>query len=142
MPAEPPPYDVVIVGAGPAGLSAALVLGRCLRRVLICDSGTPRNARSRSLNGYLTRDGMPPLEFLQHGRDELARYEIEWRSATVQDVQKGADGFSVRFEAGERVRSGSVLLATGVRHDRHAIPGIDDSYGTSVHSSPYWYGRA
>jgi thioredoxin reductase len=137
MPAEPPPYDVVIVGAGPAGLSAALVLGRCLRRVLICDSGTPRNARSRALNGYLTRDGMPPLEFLQRGRDELARYEIEWRSATVEDVQKGADGFSVLFESGERVRSGSVLLATGVRDHLPAIPGIDDCYGTSVHHCPY-----
>ena len=60
-------YDVVIVGAGPAGLSAALVLGRCGRRVLVCDSGTPRNARSRSLNGYLTRDGILPVDFLDLG---------------------------------------------------------------------------
>ena len=67
-------YDVVIVGAGPAGLSAALILGRCRRRVLVCDTGRPRNAASHAMHGYLTRDGMPPAEFLAAARSELEPY--------------------------------------------------------------------
>ncbi|HET8646008.1 MAG TPA: FAD-dependent oxidoreductase, partial [Vicinamibacteria bacterium] len=67
-------YDVVIVGAGPAGLSAALILGRCRRRVLVCDSGRPRNARARALHGFLTRDGTPPLQLLRVARAQLRRY--------------------------------------------------------------------
>ena len=68
-------YDVIIVGAGPAGLNAALILGRCRRSVLICDNGRPRNAASHALHGYLTRDGIDPREFLTLGRQELKRYE-------------------------------------------------------------------
>jgi len=72
-------YDVIIVGAGPAGLSAALVLGRCRRRVLVCDSGRPRNAASQALHGYLTRDGIAPAELLRIGRDQLRQYDtIDW----------------------------------------------------------------
>jgi thioredoxin reductase len=63
--------DVVIVGGGPAGLSAALMLGRCRRRVVVCDEGRPRNASARALHGYLTRDGVPPRELLRLGREEL-----------------------------------------------------------------------
>ena len=66
---------MIIVGAGPAGLSAALMLGRCRRSVLICDTGRPRNAASQAMHGYLSRDGVPPLEFLATGRRELERYE-------------------------------------------------------------------
>ncbi|MBW8713477.1 MAG: NAD(P)/FAD-dependent oxidoreductase, partial [Acidobacteria bacterium] len=68
-------YDVIIVGAGPAGLNAALILGRARRTVLVCDSGTPRNAASHALHGYLTRDGISPREFLALGRRELEPYE-------------------------------------------------------------------
>ena len=64
-------YDVVNVGAGPAGLSAALMLGRCRRRVLLCDTGRPRNAASRAMHGFLTRDGIPPREFLSIAREQL-----------------------------------------------------------------------
>lgn len=67
-------YDCVIVGAGPAGLSAALMLGRCRRKTLVCDIGEPRNIRSAGLHNYLTRDGTPPAEFLQHARQDVARY--------------------------------------------------------------------
>lgn len=130
-------YDVVIVGGGPAGLSAALVLGRCRRRVLLCDDGRPRNAASRALHGYLTRDGLSPLEFLRLGREELRQYEIESRQATVTDVAPSRGGFDVTLDPAERVRSHTVLLATGVRDHLPDIAGIDECYGTSVHHCPY-----
>ena len=67
-------YDAIIVGAGPAGLNAALILGRCRRRVLVCDSGHPRNAASHELHGFLSRDCTPPAELLRIGREQLQRY--------------------------------------------------------------------
>src|SRR5262245_59974952 len=130
-------FDVVIVGGVPAGLSAALVLGRCRRTVLVCDAGTPRNARSRALHGYLTRDGTPPVELLRLGREELKQYGIEPRPITVRDVRHVGDAFDVALDSGEHVRSRTVLLATGVRDELPRVPGIEVCYGTSVHHCPY-----
>jgi len=130
-------YDVVIVGGGPAGLSAALVLGRCLRHVLVCDSGQPRNARSTSLNGYLTRDGIAPHDFLRLGRSELAKYGVEQRAVTVRDVRSVNGAFTVTLENGEEIVTSSVLLATGVRDHLPDIPGLTECYGTTVHHCPY-----
>jgi thioredoxin reductase len=72
-------YDVIVVGGGPAGLSAAIVLGRCRRRVLVYDSGQPRNRHAVGIHGFLTRDGIPPGELLRQGREEAARYGVEVR---------------------------------------------------------------
>jgi len=130
-------FDAIIVGGGPAGLSAALVLGRCLRRVLVCDSGEPRNARSRSLNGYLSRDGIAPSDFLALGRAELSRYGVEWRAIAVRNVVRTEDGFGVVLANDERLLARAVLLATGVRDHLPDIPGLADCYGVSVHHCPY-----
>jgi thioredoxin reductase len=130
-------YDVVIVGGGPAGLSAALVLGRCRRRVLVCDSGQPRNASSRTLHGYLTRDCTPPLELLRLGREELRPYGIEPRHVTVHDVTPNGDRFDVTLDGDEHVEARHVLLATGVRDRLPEVPGIDECYGISMHHCPY-----
>jgi thioredoxin reductase len=130
-------YDVVIVGGGPAGLSAALVLGRCRRRVLLCDSGTPRNAASRALHGYLTRDGIAPLELLRIGRAELQQYGVEVREALVTNVVRSGEAFEVTIRDSERVTAHAVLIATGIRDDLPQVRGLAECYGISVHHCPY-----
>jgi thioredoxin reductase len=130
-------YDVVIVGGGPAGLSAALILGRCRRRVLVCDAGQPRNARARELHGYLTRDGTAPRELLRLGHDDLRRYGIEVQQVTVVGVERFEDGFDVTVERGTKLRARTVLIATGVRDHLPDVPGIEECYGISVHHCPY-----
>lgn len=129
--------DVLIVGGGPAGLSAALVLGRCRRQVLVCDTGRQRNRFSRGLHGYLTRDGIEPSAFLALARGELARYDgVELRETEVQDAERRASGFEVRLVDGA-VRTRVLLLATGVVDHLPSIEGIESLYGRSVHHCPY-----
>jgi thioredoxin reductase len=131
-------YDCIIVGGGAAGLSAALMLGRCCRRVLICDAGEPRNRWSRAINGYLTRDGTPPQEFLDIARHQLGQYPtIELRSARVVQARK-ADGWFELFCADRtRLASRKLLLATGVVDELPPIAGLRELYGKSVHHCPY-----
>lgn len=132
-------YDVIIVGAGPAGLSAALMLGRCRRKVLVCDTGRPRNAASVALHGYLTRDSITPREFLQIARGDLKKYEtVEIRDSEVVDAECGADSlFHVMLASGERLDSRKLLLATGVVDHVPPVPGLAELYGKSVHHCPY-----
>ena len=130
-------FDVVIAGGGPAGLSAALLLGRCRRRVLLCDTGRPRNRRSHALHGYLSRDGIAPSELLRLGRAELGAYGIEQRETAVEDVARSEGSFDVHLADGERVKTQTVLLATGVQDHPPDIPGLDDCYGITVHHCPY-----
>jgi thioredoxin reductase len=113
------------------------MLGRCRRRVLLCDAGQPRNARSRGLHGYLTRDGIAPLELLRLGREELQRYGIETRTVEVSDVHGTVDQFEVELVNGERVPARRVLVASGVRDDLPPVPGLADCYGITVHHCPY-----
>ncbi len=129
--------DVVIVGAGPAGLSAALLLGRCRRDVLVCDHGSPRNAASQAMHGYLTRDGIAPRELLRIGREELRPYGIEVRDVAVRDVRRSDDRFDVTLETGERIDTRTVLLATGVRDELPAIDGLDACFGKSAFHCQY-----
>jgi len=133
-----PLFDVIIVGAGPAGLSAALVLGRCRRRVLVCDSGKPRNAASHGLHGYLTRDGIEPAEFLRIARDQLRQYEtVDLRHAEVIEARRLENTFEITLPDGARLTSRRLLLATGVVDELPQIEGLPAFYGTSVFHCPY-----
>jgi thioredoxin reductase len=130
--------DAIVIGGGPAGLSAALVLGRCLRRVLVCDAGHPRNEPARIFNGFLSRDGSTPAEFLQICRDQLRRYEtIEFRKVKVVDVERGDCRFIAILETGERVAGRMLLLATGLVDELPQIENFRRFYGSTVHNCPY-----
>jgi thioredoxin reductase len=129
--------DVIVVGGGPAGLSAALMLGRCRRRVIVCDAGRPRNRASRALHGYLSRDGMPPAELLHLGRRESEAYGVRHCAATVVGVERDGAGFTVRLDVGGPLVARRVLIATGVEDHLPSVAGIDACYGRSVFHCPY-----
>jgi thioredoxin reductase len=132
------PWDAIVVGGGPAGLSAALVLGRCRRRVLVCDAGEPRNRHSHQLHAYLTRDGVPPAEFLDMARAGLSAYPgVEIRRCTVAGAERAGRQFVLRLADGTQARSRKLLLATGVRDELPRIEGIEEFYGRTVHHCPY-----
>src|SRR3954469_6537476 len=129
-------FDVIVVGGGPAGLSAALMLGRCRRTVLLCDLGEPRNRRSHALHGYLTRDGITPAQLNALGREELRAYGIEFRHVGVTDAKWGTDRFHVTVGR-DTEDARFLLLATGVVDDLPAVSGLDECYGRSVFHCPY-----
>ena len=130
--------DVIVVGAGPAGLSAALILARSCRSVLLFDTGHPRNEKTRLLHGYLTRDGVSPIDFLSIARDELVRYSnVTPKSEEVVHATCDGDGFTVTVATGTVYRSRKLLLATGVVDDVPDIPGLPELYGSSVFHCPY-----
>ena len=131
------PYDAIIVGGGPAGLSAALVLGRCRRSVLLCDTGRPRNAASRALHGFLSRDGIPPRELRRIGRRQLSRYGVELVSAEVTDARRTGNVFEVLLDGRRRLSSRTLLIATGVVDNLPAVEGITEVFGRSVFHCPY-----
>ena len=115
------------------------MLGRCRRSVIVFDTGKPRNAASRALHGYLTRDGIAPADFLQLARGELAPYdsvEIRNEEVTAAECRPG-DGFGVTLASGETVRARKLLLATGVVDNLPDIPGFRELYGRSVFHCPY-----
>ena len=130
-------YEVVIVGGGPAGLSAALLLGRCRRRVLVCDSGRYRNQASHAVHGFLTRDGISPAALRAEGRAQLQRYGIEIRDVAVEDACTDTGGFRVTLAGGETIAAAKLLLATGVADVLPAVEGAETFYGRGLHHCPY-----
>ena len=134
-------YDVVVVGAGTAGLSAALVLGRSGRKVLVLDGGEPRNAPADASHGFFTRDGVHPGEMLRIGREQLAPYpDVEYRSGRATDAS-GADGaFELVLEDGEVVSARKLVLATGVVDELPEKPGFRELWGKGVYHCPYCHG--
>src|SRR5690348_13551633 len=130
-------YDVVVVGGGAAGLSAALVLGRARRRVVVVDGGAPRNAPASHMHGFLSRDGMPPADLLAMGRDEAAAYGVEFISGDVVSIDPG---FSIALAGGEALTARRLLLATGATDELPSIPGLRERWGKDFLHCPYCHG--
>jgi thioredoxin reductase len=131
-------YDAAIIGGGPAGLSAALVLGRCVRRVALCDSGQYRNERSTALHCFMSRDGIAPSSLLEETRRQLQRYETVSMLATkVRSVERADGQFTMVTDDGHALQARSLLVATGVVDELPGIEGIDELFGRTVHVCPY-----
>lgn len=130
--------DVLIVGGGPAGLSAALILGRCHRQVLVCDDGKPRNRASHSIHGLIGWEGTPPSAFLKEARRDLERYKsvsvIETQVASISTIEHGFEFICSDGTAGSATK---VLLATGIVDELPSLEGIQDLYGISAHHCLY-----
>jgi thioredoxin reductase len=131
-------WDVVIAGAGPAGCSAALVLGRARRRVLLCDTGTPRSWASKEMHAYLSRDGIAPARFHELARREVLRYPgVRFAPVEVTRARRAGEGFIVTLGAARRVRARKLLIATGLFDQLPRLPGFDELFGRSVFQCPY-----
>lgn len=133
-------FDVVIVGGGPAGLAAALNLGRSRKRVLLCDSGPRRNAAAEQVHGFVTQDGTPPAEFRRIGRRQLEPYtNVEARDVGVEGIQGDRGAFRVRLSTGT-VEARRILLCTGMIDELPHIEGFRELWGRSIFQCPYCHG--
>ncbi|MFD6303417.1 NAD(P)/FAD-dependent oxidoreductase [Streptomyces sp. NPDC060223] len=134
-------YEAIVIGGGAAGLSAALVLGRARRSTLVVDAGEPRNAPAAHMQGYLTRDGTPPGEFLAEGRREIERYGVELvRGRAVDVVRDGAGEFDVTLADGRTVHARRLVVATGLADELPSVPGVAERFGRDVLHCPYCHG--
>jgi thioredoxin reductase len=119
-------YEVVVVGGGMAGLEAAMMLGRALRRVLVVDEGQQRNLRSEQVHGFITRDGTPPAEMYRRARADLQAYgTVRLVAMRVDSVSRAEDGFTVLLNDGSRERAARLILATGLRETWPEVAGLD-----------------
>ncbi|MGZ8697887.1 MAG: NAD(P)/FAD-dependent oxidoreductase [Gaiellaceae bacterium] len=130
-------FDVVIVGGGAAGLSAALVLGRARRRVAVVDAGMPRNAPAAHMQGFLSRDGMAPAALLAAGRVEVAGYGVELFADQVTEIEAG---FVVRLGGGRVLNARRVVVASGIHDELPDIPGVRERWGRDLLHCPYCHG--
>jgi thioredoxin reductase len=134
-------WDCIVVGAGAAGLSAALVLGRARQRTLVVDAADQSNLNAAGIGGLLGHDGRPPAEFYATGRDELAGYPtLEVRFGQVLGGERHDGGFVLELADGSRETSRRVLLATGMDYRFPAVPGIQERFGRSVFHCPFCHG--
>ena len=135
-------YDAVVIGGGPAGLQAALTLGRMHRRVLVLDSGQYRNDPTAHLQNFISRDGTAPAELRAIARDQLAAYStVEVRDLGADEVKQDGDDFRVALADGTTVGTRSVVLATGVRDTLPDKPGLAELFGDVVAHCPYCHGH-
>jgi thioredoxin reductase len=133
-------WDVVVVGGGAAGLSAAVMLGRSRRSVVVIDAGDPRNAPAEHMHGFLGHDGLGPLELLTRGRAEVERYGGTIRSGEVVALRGSRDDFTVMTADGEDLHARRVVVTTGLTDELPDIPGLSDRWGRDVLHCPYCHG--
>ncbi|WP_149497471.1 NAD(P)/FAD-dependent oxidoreductase [Roseiconus lacunae] len=133
-------YEAIVVGGGPAGLSAALVLGRCCRKVLVCDAGEHRNRTSPSVHSFFSRDGISPSELLKIGRDQLKPYDVAFHQCRIVSARQLDKGFQVRADSGKSFTASKLILATGVKDDLPHINGLAELWGAGVYHCPYCHG--
>lgn len=134
-------HDCIVVGAGAAGLSAALVLGRARRDTLVVDAGAPSNRFAHGVGGLLGHDTRPPAELYARGREELAAYPFAAvRDGEVVAGERDGDGFALTLADGSRARAPRVLLATGMEYRYPSLPGMDERWGRSVFHCPFCHG--
>lgn len=130
--------DCAIIGGGPAGLNAALVLGRARRTVLMFDDNQPRNAVTQETHGFLTRDGVKPDEFRHLAHQDISTYpSVEIRPTRITDVRNHEGLFELVEDNGAVVQARTIILATGLKETLPAIDGIHDYYGRSLFGCPY-----
>jgi thioredoxin reductase len=129
--------DAAIIGGGPAGLTAALVLGRCCRSVLVLDAGRPRNYAARGIHNFPTRNGVSPTRFREMARREAVRHGAILRDVAAESVRRVDRGFEIRTRDGERIRSRLLLIATGVLDVLPDLPQAAELYGQCLHHCPY-----
>ena len=133
-------YDAVIVGGGPAGLAAALTLGRARKRVLLCDAGPRRNAAAVHVQNFVTRDGTPPEEFRRIGREQLRAYpNVEVRDVRADVIGGEPGAFDVQLADGT-ARARRILLCTGMIDEMPEIDGFRELWGVSIFACPYCHG--
>lgn len=132
--------EIVVLGGGSAGLSAALTLARARRRVVVIDSGEPRNAPADGAHGLLGQEGINPLELLRNGRNEVISYGAEIIHGRVADARPDGDGFRVTTDSGDDLSARAVLIATGTRDQLPDIPGVRERWGRDVVHCPYCHG--
>ena len=129
--------DVVVVGGGPAGLSAALILGRMRRRVLLLDTDAPANAVSQAMHGFLTHDGTAPAEVRRVALEQLGPYEtVERRPLGARSTGRVSGGFEVVVEDGSHVTARRLLLAHGMRYGLPEVEGLSELWGKQVFHCP------
>lgn len=134
-------YDAIVVGGSFAGLSAAMQLARARKRVLVIDSGLPRNRFAKAAHGFLGQDGKSPRAIISEAAGQLAAYPgVAFRSGAATGASAAENGFAVRLEGGEEARGSRLVLATGVKDEFPALPGLAERWGTSVLHCPYCHG--
>lgn len=133
-------FDAVVIGGGPAGLSAALALGRARRRILVASDGPTRNAAAGAAHNVFTRDGTPPAELVRIGRAQLSPYDVTIREEWATDAERTDRGFAVTFAGRDGVESRGIIIATGVRDVLPDVPGFAELWGSGVFHCPYCHG--
>ncbi len=133
---EQAPYDAILIGGGPAGLTCAIFLGRYRRRVLVIDDQRPRNYATRSIHGFLGHHSIAPGELLERGRAEARESGVEITNGRVTSIERNGDVFDVTTNDKSVLRARRIVLAYGVRDTLPDIPEIESYYGITVHHCP------